>query len=130
LKALDPLAVAERDILALRTARENRATLRRLHERERASPFQSTRTAPHPLHTGPHRDRGRPHTSPADCDARACASHPSHGFVARMKARDSARHRNRTAGRTAVAPQWTTTGAIRGGTSRRSAIGVVAREPF
>ena len=47
-----------------------------------------------------------------------------------MKARDSARHRNRTAGRTAVAPQWTTTGAIRGGTSRRSAIGVVAREPF
>jgi len=49
LKALGPLAVAERDIRALSTARTDSCPLRRLDERERASPFQSTRTAPHRL---------------------------------------------------------------------------------
>jgi len=90
MKALDPLAVADRDILALRTARENSA---------RSDDYTSA-SAPRPFSppgTAPHRDRGQPRASPTDCDARACASHPSHDSVARMKARDSARHRNRTA---------------------------------
>jgi len=57
-KALDPLAVAEQDILALHTARENSAALRRPGKRERASPFQSTRDRPV-------RHRRHPHTSPS-----------------------------------------------------------------
>jgi len=94
-KALDPLAVAERDILALGTARENRAALRRLYERERASPFQSTRTAPAPRPhrpaPPPHRGRRRPHTSPAS-SLRPPSLIPRTA-PSRHGGRDSARHR-------------------------------------
>jgi len=65
-KALGPLAVAARDILALRTARENRARAGDYSERERTSPFQSARKPPR---TAPH----RPHASPASCGARFAA---------------------------------------------------------
>jgi len=49
MKALDALAVAERDFRALRTARADSCPLSDYSKRERASPFQSSRdsTAPH-----------------------------------------------------------------------------------
>jgi len=55
-KALTPLAVAERDILALRTARENRPHSGDYMNASGPRPFSPP---------GPHRDRRRPHTSPA-----------------------------------------------------------------
>ncbi len=88
MKSLGALAVAERDIRALRTARADSRLLRRLHKREPASPFQSARTA---TATAPAQHRNGPHASPAD--SLATLAHPSHGYVARMKTRDSARHR-------------------------------------
>jgi len=54
MEALDALAVAARDIRALRTTRADSRPRRRLHERERASPFQSARHSTAPaVHTPP-----------------------------------------------------------------------------
>jgi len=90
LKALDPLAVAERDIRALRTARADRARSDDYMNASGPRPFSPPGPPPHRHRTAPHRGRGRPHASPADCVTRACVTHPSHGSVAPRRARQRA----------------------------------------
>jgi len=54
MEALGALAVAARDIRVLSTARTDSRPLKRLHEREPASPFQSARHSTAPAgHTPP-----------------------------------------------------------------------------
>jgi len=91
LKALDPLAVAARDILALRTTRENSARADDYTSASAPRPFSPPGTAPHS--TAPHSTAtadGLTPPQPPRVSSLACSllgARPSHGFVATRRSR-------------------------------------------